>query len=150
MRPHDHPESQRDDAAFDAAMRARYQQATEHLSGRTRLQLDAARHAAPARIAGARPALGHARADGSGTNRRPLAGWALAGAFASLAALAIALQLRPTPIGAPVNPAPVASVVPDDAAADAVTDPAIVLDENPDLYLWLAVNDDAPTGSLEY
>ena len=69
---------------------------------------------------------------------------ALASGIAAVCALVIGLQLRPD-VAAPTAPA--VAVAPANAYD---TDTALaVLDENPDLYLWLASNDDA-VPSLEH
>ena len=106
------------DARFDAAMRQLHGVATERISGRTRLQLQQ-----PARTASAaRPAMHRF-------------GWPLAASFAGVLALMVGLQLRHDPAPLPAPPA-AANVV-----ADNSDDIDAVLDENPDLYLWLASND---------
>lgn len=114
------------DTRFDQAMRALHAQALDQVSPATRARLRVARHAA-------------ARPSGQRETRRGF-GWVLASGTAAVFALAIGLQLRPQQ--APVAPAaPVASVV---APAALDVDTAIAtLDENPDLYLWLASNGDA-------
>ena len=105
------------DARFDAAMRQLHGIATERISGRTRLQLQQLPHTA----SHARPAP-----------RR--FGWPLAASFAAVLALMVGLQLRHEPAPLPATPAAT-------AAADSGEDIDIALDENPDLYLWLASND---------
>jgi ferric-dicitrate binding protein FerR (iron transport regulator) len=105
------------DARFDAAMRQLHGTATERISGRTRLQLQQLpRTASPARPASRR------------------IGWPLAASFAAVLALMVGLQLRHDP--APLPATPTASAV-----ADSGEDIDLALDENPDLYLWLASND---------
>ena len=106
---------------FDDALRQRHAAAVAHLSARTQTQLrnrlatltTTSRHVVLHRIA-----------------------WAAATACAAAFALFIGLQLRPQSMPA-ASPAPMAV---DDSQADANTTYA-VLDENPDLYLWLASND---------
>jgi hypothetical protein len=105
------------DARFDAAMRQLHGIATERVSGRTRLQLQQLPHAA--------------------SHARPTAhrfGWPLAASFAAVLALMVGLQLRHEPTPLPATPAAT-------AVADSSEDIDIALDENPDLYLWLASND---------
>ncbi|MGO4223455.1 hypothetical protein AB4Y64_16550 [Lysobacter sp. TAF61] len=123
-----------DERAFDQAMRRLHAQAVDQVSPATRTRLRVARQAATT------PA--------SARDRRRGPGWVMASGFAAVFALAIGLLLRPSP-QAPVPAAAVAVSQP--AAAVATTaaphydpDSAVaVLDENPDLYLWLAANDDA-------
>ncbi|MDN5782539.1 MAG: hypothetical protein L0H23_11070 [Luteimonas sp.] len=104
------------DARFDAAMRQLHDTAVDRISGRTRLQLQQRAHAAPP----ARPAPSRF-------------GWPLAASFAAVLALMVGLQLRHDPAPLPAAPT--------NAVADSGDDIDIVLDENPDLYLWLASND---------
>jgi len=104
------------DASFDAAMRQLHESAVNRISGRTRLQLQQAPRTTPA-TSRAWPQR-HA--------------WPLAASFAAVLALLIGMQLGNGPAPAPAAPATVADA---DAEIDAV------LDENPDLYLWLASND---------
>ncbi|BCT91523.1 hypothetical protein LYSHEL_05470 [Lysobacter helvus] len=113
------------DAAFDAAMREAHVASLDHLSPRVRAQLVQRRRTALA---------GNAR-----KTAHPLrAAWPLAAAFA-IGALAIGLSVRtPTPA-----PATVAATAPTDAATTYDT-----LDENPDLYVWLA-SDDAASLAME-
>ncbi|HEY9541896.1 MAG TPA: hypothetical protein VIR05_09710 [Luteimonas sp.] len=107
------------DARFDAAMRQLHESAVDRVSGRTRLQLQQAPRTAPAASL-ARP---HRLA------------WPLAASFAAVLALMIGMQLWNEPAPTPVAPATVVADTGTDADIDAV------LDENPDLYLWLASND---------
>ncbi len=111
------------DTAFDQSMRQRYAQALQALPPSTAGALRAARRTAldPA---------SHAR------SLHPALRWA--GAFATVAALALGLRFfEDEPATAPTQQV---------AAVDADEfDVAIgALDENPDLYLWLAANDDLP------
>ena len=108
------------DARFDAAMRQLHQSAVDRVSGRTRLQLQQAARTTSA----ASPARPHRLA------------WPLATSFAAALALMVGLQLWNEPAPTPATPAAVAV---SNADADAEID--VVLDENPDLYLWLASND---------
>lgn len=112
-----------DDRAFDHAMRQLHAQALEQVSPAVRARLRAARRATPTAPA-----------------RRGI-GWVLASGFAAVSALAIGLQLQKP--ATPVVPAstPTVAAVSPAAAFDAETAIA-ALDENPDLYLWLASNDD--------
>lgn len=105
------------DARFDAAMRQLHGTAVDRVSGRTRLQLQQRPQSAPA----ARPEPSRF-------------GWPLATSFAAVLALMVGLQLRHDP--APLPAAPAVTTV-----ADSGEDIDIALDENPDLYLWLASND---------
>ncbi len=120
-----------DDDAFDRAMRQRHAQALQSVPAGTAGALRAAR----------RSALQPHTAAAFGGGLR----WA--GGLAAVGAMAIGLwSLRDaTPAG---SVSPVAATAPANADPDAF-DPATALaalDENPDLYLWLAVNDDlAPT-----
>lgn len=112
------------DEAFDRAMRGLHAQALTQVSARTRARLRASRTAAihPAPARGLR--------------------WAVAGGFAAIFALAIGLQWRGP---ASTGPAPTQT-----AAIEAVDYGAVAtLDENPDLYLWLASNDDTLPSSWE-
>jgi hypothetical protein len=119
---------EQDDHSFDQAMRRLHMQAVDQVSPATRTRLRVARQAATT------PAATREHRRGSG--------WMLATGFAAVSALAIGLMLRPSPQAPGVtSPAPaVAAASP--AAYDADTALA-TLDENPDLYLWLASNDDA-------
>ncbi len=117
MNTHDH-----DSDRFDQAMRDVHAQAVDRISPATRARLRAARHAVPA------------------TPVRRGLGWVLASGFAAVFALAIGLRLQtPTPAVAPPAPS-VAALTP--ATAYDVETAVAALDENPDLYLWLAANDD--------
>jgi hypothetical protein len=125
------------DDRFDDAMRALHAQSVSQVSSATRARLRVARHAA------ARPSA----------QREPRRGfnWVLGSGLAAVFAVAIGLQLRPAQAPAPTSSAPpaVASV---DTPANPISfdaDTALAaLDENPDLYLWLASNGDA-VASLE-
>ncbi|MDR7134888.1 anti-sigma-K factor RskA [Lysobacter niastensis] len=114
-----HPQG--DDERFDQAMHELHAQAVAQVSPPTRARLRAARH----------------RATAAHESRRRY-GWLLASGCAAVFALAIALQLQPRPASQPDAP-PLTEV---SATYDADTAVA-ALDENPDLYLWLASNDDA-------
>jgi hypothetical protein len=106
---------------FDDALRQRHAAAVAHLSARARAQL---RNRLAAVSAPRRHVVRHRLA------------WAAATACAALFALVIGLQMRPQPMPA----ASPATLVVDDSQADANTAYA-ALDENPDLYLWLASSD---------
>ena len=110
-----------DPTCFDDALRQRHAAAVAHVSARTQAQL---RNRLAASTTASRHVVRHRMA------------WAAATACAALFALVIGLQLRPQPTPAP---SPMTVVV-DDGQADASTAYAS-LDENPDLYLWLASND---------
>lgn len=112
------------DEAFDRAMRGLHGQALTHVSARTRARLRAARTAAihPAPARGLR--------------------WAVASGFAAIFALAIGLQWW--------GPASTGQAPTQTAAIDAADYGTVAtLDENPDLYLWLASNDDTLPSSWE-
>ena len=117
-----------DHHAFDAAMRALHAQSLDQLSINTRWRLRPARHAPAATRAPARPAFG----------------WVLATGGAAVFALAIGLQLFGlSPRGtAPGAAAPASTPLASTAPTSAYDDTVAVLDENPDLYLWLAANDE--------
>ena len=111
------------DAAFDQSMRQRYAQALQALPPSTAGALRAARRTALV------PAS-HARSP------HPALRWA--GAFATVAALALGLRFfEDEPATAPTQQVAAVDADEFDAAIGA-------LDENPDLYLWLAANDDLP------
>lgn len=128
MNPGNDPmnDSRNDDARFDQAMRALHAQSLASVSSGTRARLRVARHAAAAPAGVREPRRGF--------------GWVLASGCAALFALVIGLQLRPTPT--PVAPTAQPAIAAAPALYDADSAMA-VLDENPDLYLWLASNDDA-------
>lgn len=110
-----------DPTSFDDALRQRHAAAVAHVSARTQVQL---RNRLAASTATTRHFVRHRMA------------WAAATACAALFALVIGLQLRPQPTPAA---SPAAGAV-DDSRGDANTAYA-ALDENPDLYLWLASKD---------
>ena len=113
------------DAAFDAAVRSAHVASLDHVSPRVRAQLVQRRRAA---LAG----------DARGASHPLRAAWPIAAA-AAIGALAIGLSVRaPAPA-----PATVAVTAPTDAATTYDT-----LDENPDLYVWLA-SDDAALMAME-
>jgi hypothetical protein len=104
---------------FDRQARELHSAAVTHLSPQTLARLRAARHAA--QTVAAPVQRGHWR-------------WLAASAFSALFVVALVTQFGPL-TQTPDTDAPVATVV-DNASG---YDPALtVLDENPDLYLWLA------------
>lgn len=120
------------DDRFDNAMRDLHAQAVSQVSSATRARLRVARHAA-------------ARPTGEREPRRGFT-WVLGSGLAAVFAVAIGLQLRPTQAPAPAASAPplVATTGTPANATSFDADTALAaLDENPDLYLWLASNDDA-------
>lgn len=119
------------DMHFDDIARACHGTSLQRLSGRAQARLaQAQRPAAPA----------------PGATQHRLA-WGLPAVFATLAVLAVAVQLRPHPSMTPTTPAPAVAVTGNDAASG---DPAAALDENPDFYLWLASSDDVMPTTPEY
>jgi len=129
---------------FDDAIRARHAESLEHLSPRVRAQLAQRRRAA---LAGQAPRV----------SRSP---WRFAfplAAVAAVGALAIGLQSNtqwrapdaPAPMVATVKhvpaPAPRATALPDTDEATA----SASLEENPDLYVWLASDDAAALMAME-
>ncbi|MEG3191106.1 hypothetical protein SNE32_02105 [Lysobacter sp. D1-1-M9] len=111
------------DEAFDRAVRARHAEALRQVPASIHARLRAHRHAT---------ANGTASSV-SGT------GWRLAGLCAAVFALALGLQHFTAPSMPPSTPPPLDEITP-----VAQVDLAVAaLDENPDLYLWLAANDDA-------
>lgn len=129
MQPSDHE--------FDRAARRHHAAALAALPPQTRARLRAARQTA--------------------ASTAPVAhrlGWTLAGSCAAVFALAISVQLHRDPAGAP--PIQSASSAPATDRGDALAvereefeSLVATLDESPDLYLWLAVNDDALPPPLE-
>ena len=111
--------NRRPDDAFDAAVRDVHAHALDALSPRTRAQLQLRRRAA---AAPSRPWA-----------FRTLA-WPLA-LTCAVAALAIGWQLRPERV--PVAPAQAPLV----ATTTDSDSPTLALDENPELYAWLASGD---------
>jgi hypothetical protein len=109
------------DSDFDDALRQRHAAAVARLSARTQVQL---RNRPTASTAAPRHVVRHRMA------------WAAATACVALFALVIGLHLRPPQMPA-ISPAIVAV---DGSQTDANT-AYTVLDENPDLYLWLASSD---------
>lgn len=128
---------QSSDHDFDRAARRHYAAALAALPPRTRASLRTARQAA------ASTPVGHRL------------GWALAGSCAAVFALAIWVQLHRDSLGdaPPIQHATSAPAMDrgDALAVEGQEFESLVatLDENPDLYLWLAVNDDALPPPLE-
>lgn len=129
-RQHDDPEQR-----FDAAMRAMYAQAVEQVSPDTRMRLRTIRNDSSARA----------------HRRGGVFGWALASGGVAAFALALGLQF----VGSSGNPGatPGVTAVPALAGTANLAHPVVdvsydpdtavaALDENPDLYLWLASNTD--------
>jgi hypothetical protein len=110
---------------FDDTMRRLHADALAQVSAPTRARLRTARTGAT---------------DTSNRTRRGV-GWALASGLAAVFAVVIGLQLR-APEPTVVAPSPIAATTADSTAYDIDTAVA-TLDENPDLYLWLAANDDS-------
>lgn len=111
-----------DPTDFDNTLRQRHAEAVTHLSARAQAQL--------------RNRLAAATSTPRHPGRR--VAWIAATACAALFALVIGLQLRPQPAG--TSPPATAGAEVGDGRAD--DDPTFVaLDENPDLYLWLASSD---------
>lgn len=111
------------DRAFDRAMRARHAEALRQVPASIHARLRAPRHAS---------------ATGSATSVSG-SSWRLAGLCAAV--FAVALGLRH--FTAPSMPAPTAPPVAATTPVAQIDLAVAALDENPDLYLWLAANDDA-------
>ena len=123
------------DLAFDRLAQRRHADALAAMSPLTLARLRATRHAA--------------------TSTAPTQrgrGWLLASGSAAVLALAIAVQLQREPAE---STAPLQAAA---TAADGELDPALAnddyrslvagLEENPDLFLWLAANDQALPGAM--
>lgn len=110
--------------AFDRDMRQLHATAVTQLSPQTLARLRSARQQAQTSA----PRRGHAWR------------WVAATAFSTVLAVTIGLQLLPKPGSTPVAQAVVATVSSDDVYADSVS----ALDENPDLYVWLASSEAEP------
>ena len=113
--------------AFDRDMRQLHATSVSQLSPQTLARLRAARHG----LAEATPQRGHSWR------------WITASAFSAVLAVAIGLQFLPTSQPATPTSPTVATVV-----ADEYTTSVTALDENPDLYVWLA-SQDAATLAME-
>jgi len=122
------------DDRFDNAMRGLHAQAVSQVSSATRARLRVARHAT------ARP----------NEQREPRRGfnWVLGSGLAAVFAIAIGLQLRPAQTPIPATAAIASVSAPANPTAFDADTAFAALDENPDLYLWLASNGDA-VASLE-
>ena len=125
MNTHDHNQHSEDQRTFDEALRQRHGDAIAHISARTQAQLQQRRRAALSASAPGMPR----------TTMRRFA-WPVATSFAAILALAIGMQLRQDNV-APMPVATMAAVADDDDLGASFA----ALDENPDLYLWLASND---------
>ena len=109
---------------FDRRMRAVHARAVAQVPSRLAYQLRSRRvNAATA----ARPAQGGA--------------WWLAAAAAAVFALAIGLRLPALDAPAPAEDLPPLAAVTDAVDDAAFEDSAVALEEDPDLYLWLAAQD---------
>lgn len=76
----------------------------------------------------------------SAPRRRHAWRWATATAFSAVLAVTLGLQLLPKPGSTPAAPPAVAAAASDDVYADSVS----ALDENPELYVWLASSEAEP------
>ncbi|MDR6842961.1 hypothetical protein [Pseudoxanthomonas sacheonensis] len=110
--------------SFDGRMRQLHAAAVTELSPQTLARLRNARQQAQTSA----PRRGHAWR------------WATATAFSAVLAVTIGLQLLPKPNSTPAAQPVVATLVSDDVYADSVS----ALDENPDLYMWLASSEAEP------
>lgn len=108
--------------SFDHDMRRLHASAVSNISPQTLAQLRAARHAAQTA-----PPGGHAGR------------WLAATAFSAMLAVAMGVQFLPS-AGLLSAVPPVAAT----ASAQGYTDTLATLDENPDLYLWLASSEADP------
>ncbi|BDU15699.1 hypothetical protein [Lysobacter auxotrophicus] len=129
MTSREHDTITTNDERFDNAMRELHAQAVSQVSSATRARLRVARHAA------ARPTA----------EREPRRGfhWVLGSGLAAVFAIAIGLQLRPAQTPTPSASTPMVASAPTGASPFDADTAIAALDENPDLYLWLASNDDA-------
>ena len=119
MNTHDHTPPSPEQRAFDEALRQRHGDAVAHVSARTQAQLQQRRRAAMSASTAPRATM------------RRLA-WPVATSSAAILALAVGMQLRQDDVA----PIPAATVADEDMGASFAA-----LDENPDLYLWLASSD---------
>ncbi len=111
--------------AFDHSLRQLHAVAVTQVSAQTLARLRSARHG-----------LEHAAAPRRGRAWR----WLAASAFSAALAVAIGLQFMPRPDPAPAALPLIAAAAADDDYVAGST----VLDENPDLYLWLASSEAEP------
>ena len=121
-------------ADFDRRMRALHAEAVAQVPARTLYQLRV-RAAASAR--GPVPAPGQDRAK---ARTRPHAGWWLAAASAAVFALALGLR-DPAPLPSVDDTLPPLASVAEAANAAEFEDGLAALEEDPDLYVWLASQD---------
>lgn len=108
---------------FDRDMRQLHTAAMTHISPQTLTRLRATRHAAQTA-----PQGGHALR------------WVTASAFSAVLAVAVGMQFLPRSV-------PVSTALPVAAATDIASDyndGVATLEENPDLYLWLASSEAEP------
>ncbi len=108
--------------SFDHDMRRLHASAVSNISPQMLAQLRAARHAAQTA-----PPRGHAWR------------WLAATAFSAMLAVALGVQFLPS--AGPLSAAPPVAAA---GSAPGYTDTVATLDENPDLYLWLASSEAAP------
>ncbi|MCF7221892.1 hypothetical protein [Marilutibacter chinensis] len=128
------------DAVFDRTMQQLHAASLQQLTPSTLARLRTDRRAAL-----------------SASHRAPLFGWGLASAAAAVCALAIGvawLRTEPSPDAAPAQVAQAATDAGESTAGDALLAAEVEavmapLDEDPDLYLWLAANDDALPSIME-
>lgn len=104
--------------SFDRDMRQLHAAAVTHISPQTLTRLRTARHQAQTTA----PQRGHAWR------------WVTATAFSAVLAVTIGLQLLPKPASLPAAQPMVAATGNENVYADSMS----TLDENPDLYMWLA------------
>ena len=109
--------------SFDHDMRRLHASAVSSISPQTLARLRATRHAAQTA-----PPRGHAWR------------WLAATAFSAMLAVALGVQFLPGAGPLPAAP-PVAAAA---ASAQGYSDTVATLDENPDLYLWLASSEADP------
>lgn len=118
------------DRELERIARALHADAVAHVPGRTLLQLRSRRRSG-VRAAASTP--------------RTLA-WGLGAAFAAVFAVAIGLRPEMRETGLPTSTVAVepADALDDPVALDALQDPFVAFDEDPELYLWLASADAQP------
>lgn len=129
-RPDIHPVSSQQ--AFDEALRQRHAAAVAQVSSRTQAQLRVRRQTAL--LASRHPAAATPHA----TTRR--LAWPVAASFAALLAVAFGVQMRQGDVT--LTPAQTLAIAQeDDMQKDGMNADFADLEENPDLYLWLASSD---------
>ncbi len=111
--------------AFDRSLRQLHAAAVTQISPQTLARLRSARHG-----------LQDAAAPRRGYAWR----WLAASAFSAVLAVAIGLQFMPQPDPVPAAQPLIAAIDANDGYASGTT----ALDENPDLYLWLASSEAEP------